>query len=245
MYAYVLVLRYRFVAPLYQAWRHRLRVQQVVPEADGVVSIVISGKHIRELEAESGQFFRWRFLSATTWMSAHPFSLSAPPESNCLRLTVKALGEGSRRVQSVRVGTRVLAEGPYGAMTAQRRNRRAVLLIAGGIGITPMRALFEAIDVAGQQLTLLYRASSAADVVFRSELDDLARRRGARVIYLVGPSSDPANALTSETLRQLIPGLRHHDVFLCASPSLSRAVRTALPGAGLPRGQLHEEEFSF
>jgi DMSO/TMAO reductase YedYZ heme-binding membrane subunit len=136
-YAYVLVLRYRVVAPLYQAWRHRLRVQQVIPEADGVVSIVIGGEHIRELEAESGQFFRWRFLSARSWLSAHPFSLSAPPESHRLRLTVKALGEGSRRLQSVRLGTWVLAEGPYGAVTARRRKQRAVLLIAGGIGITP------------------------------------------------------------------------------------------------------------
>jgi ferredoxin-NADP reductase len=233
------------VAPLYQAWRHRLRVEQVIPEADGVVSIVIGGKHLRELDAESGHFFRWRFLSARTWRSGHPFSLSAPPESETLRLTVKALGRGSSRVQSVRPGTWVLAEGPYGALTAQRRKQRAVLLIAGGIGITPMRALFETIDVPGAQLTLLYRASSDADVVFRTELDEIARLRGARVVYLVGPSSDPANVLSAETLSQLIPGLRQHDVFMCASPRLSRAVRAALLNAGLPRDQLHEEEFSF
>jgi ferredoxin-NADP reductase len=95
------------------------------------------------------------------------------------------------------------------------------------------------------QLTLLYRASSEADVVFRSELDEIARRRGARVIYLVGRSSDPANALTSERLSQLVPRLRVHDVFLCASPGLSRTVKAALRDAGLPRNQLHEEEFAF
>ena len=160
-------------------------------------------------------------------------------------MTVKALGEGSRRLQSVRLGTWVLAEGPYGALTARRRKQRAVLLIAGGIGITPMRALFGTIDVPGEQLTLLYRASSEADVVFRGELDEIARRRGARIMYLIGPSSDPANALTSDTLARLIPGLPEHDVLLCASPGLSRAIRRALLGAGLPRGQLHEEEFSF
>ena len=92
-----------------------------------MVSIVVYGKHIHELEAESGQFFRWRFLTPRTWMSAHPFSLSAPPAPDRLRLTVKALGEGSRRLQSVPAGTWVLAEGPYGAMTAQRRKQRSVL----------------------------------------------------------------------------------------------------------------------
>src|SRR3954454_16418870 len=130
-------------------------------------------------------------------------------------------------------------------MTAQRRTRRAVLLIAGGIGITPMRALFETIDVPGERLTLLYRASSDADVVFRNELDAIARRRGARLIYLVGPSADPANALTAASLVRLVPGLPEHDVFLCASPGLSGAVRAGLLAAWLPREQLHEEEFAF
>ncbi len=162
-----------------------------------------------------------------------------------MRITVKALGDGSRRLQALRCGTPVLAEGPYGAMTAQRRTRRAVLLIAGGIGITPMRALFETLDVAGERLTLLYRASAERDLIFRDELDAIARYRGARVIYLVGPSSDPANALTPATLDAMVPGLREHDVYLCASPGLATAVRAALQGAGLPRRQLHEEVFGF
>ena len=244
-YAYSLVLRYRFVAPLQQAFRHRLRIRQIIPEADGVVSIIIGGRHLYELDAEAGQFFRWRFLSAGTWRSAHPFSLSAPSQDGAMRITVKALGEGSRRLQALRPGTLVLAEGPYGAMTAQRRTRRAVLLIAGGIGITPMRALFETLDVPGGRLTLLYRASTERDLIFRDELDAIARYRGARVIYLVGPSSDLANALTPATLNAMVPGLWEHDVYLCASPGLATAVRAALRGAGLPRRQLHEEVFGF
>ena len=244
-YAFGLVLRYRLVAPLQQASRHRLRVESVIPEGDGVVSIVVGGRHLRELGAEPGQFFRWRFLATGTWRSAHPFSLSAPPGDESLRITVKALGEGSRRLQSLRVGTPILAEGPYGALTARRRTRRSVLLIAGGIGITPMRALFETIDVPGERLTLLYRASAPRDLILRGELDAIARRRGARVVYLVGPSSDPANALTPATLRALVPDLHGHDVYLCASPGLSAAVRAALRGAGLPRRQFHEEVFGF
>jgi len=245
VYALALVLRFRLIAPLESVWRHRLRVRDVIPEANGVVSLIMEGRHLAELRAESGQFFRWRFLTAATWRTAHPFSLSAPPGCDQLRITVKALGTGSRLIQSVRPGTLVLPEGPSGAMTADRRTRSSVLLIAGGVGITPMRALFESLDIGDGKLTLLYRASSPDDVVFRAELDDIADRRHAEIIWMVGPSSSPALRMTGDNLRRLVPNITDRDVYLCASPRLSEAVRTGLRQAGLPRRQLHEEVFAF
>jgi predicted ferric reductase len=244
-YALALVLRYRAIAPLENTWRHRLRVEAVVPEADGVVSVIMRGAHLDELGAEAGQFFRWRFLTAATWRTAHPFSLSAPPRGDRLRITVKALGNGSTLIHSVRPGTLVLAEGPSGALTAHRRTRPSVLLIAGGVGITPMRALFETLPIGAGRLTLLYRASRPGDVVFRTELEQIARRRGAEIIWMVGPSSSPALAMTGDNLRRLVQDVADRDVYLCASPGLSQAVRTGLRDAGHPRHRLHEEAFSF
>ena len=244
-WAFALVLRHRLIAPLENMWRHRLRVEAVVPEADGVVSLIMRGRHLDELGAEAGQFFRWRFLTVSTWRTAHPFSLSAPRYGNLLRITVKALGDGSRLVHAVAPGTLVLPEGPSGALTANRRTRGSVLLIAGGVGITPMRALFETLDVRGGRLTLLYRASRPGDVVFRAELETIARRRGAQVVWMVGPSSAPGMEMTGAALRRLVPDVADRDVYLCASPGLSAAVRTALRDAGLPRQRLHEETFTF
>lgn len=244
-YALALVLQYRFLAPLENTWRHRLRVEAVVPEADGVVSVILRGRRIHELGAEAGQFFRWRFLTTTTWRTAHPFSLSAPPQGEFLRITVKALRDGNTLIHSVRPGTLLLAEGPSGAMTAHRRTRPSVLLIAGGVGITPMRALFETLHIGPGRLTLLYRASSPGDVVFRTELEDIARRRGAEIIWMVGRSSSPGTEMTGANLRRLVPNVTDRDVYLCASPGLSQAVRTALHAAGLPRRHLHEEAFAF
>jgi predicted ferric reductase len=239
---FMLVLRHRVLAPLRNAGRHRMRVQAVIPEGPGVVSILIEGRDLHELRAESGQFFRWRFLAPDHWTTAHPFSLSAAPTSTHLRLTVKTLGDGSARLQDLEPGTWVLAEGPYGAMTAERRTRRHVLLFAGGVGITPMRALFETLPVEpGQDLLLLYRARSPEDLIFREELDHIARERGARVQYLVGSDI----VLSPQTFRRLVPGLIQRDVYLCGPPGLATAVRDALRGAGLPEGQLHEERFAF
>jgi predicted ferric reductase len=242
-HVFALVLRYRVLAPLRQAARHRLRVSEIRAEGAGVVSILVEGQHLEELHAESGQFFRWRFLTPDHWLNAHPFSLSAAPTATTLRLTVKALGDGSRNLQNLPVGTWVVAEGPYGAVTSARRTRRDVLLVAGGVGITPMRALFESIPLnPGEDLLLLYRARTADELIFRDELEEIAARRGGRISYVLGEGRD---ALSPTALLRMAPDLAVRDVYMCGPPGLMTAVRTSLHRAGLPQHQLHEERFSF
>lgn len=120
-----------------------------------------------------------------------------------------------------------------------------MLLIAGGVGITPMRALFETLTIGAGRLTLLYRASRPGDVVFRAELEDIAARRCAEIVWMIGRSSSPALQMTADNLRRLVPDVADCDTYLCASRGRSEAVRAALHDAGLRRRQLHEEAFAF
>jgi predicted ferric reductase len=243
-YAFALVLRWRVFQPLFQLWRHRLRVERVRQEAPDVMSVLMSGQHLDELRAEPGQFFRWRFLTRQTWRTAYPFSLSAPPTRHLLRITIKARGDGTRRLFEIPRGTLVFAEGPYGVLTRRRRRRPRVLLIAGGVGITPMRALFEEMDLPGKDITLVYRAAKEQDLVLKRELDEIAERSGARIVYLVGPSSDARNDMSAHALNRIVGDLSDHDVYLCGSPRLASRVRESLTDSGFPRHQLHEERFS-
>ncbi|MCW2879605.1 MAG: ferric reductase [Sphaerisporangium sp.] len=233
---------YRFVTPVAQAFRHRLRVTRVVPEAPGVVSVYLTGRHLGELKAEAGQFFRWRFLTRDLWWAANPYSLSAVPATHQLRITVKDLGDQSRSLSRLRPGVRVAAEGPYGAFTAGRATRREVLLIAGGVGITPIRALFETVP---GEVTLLYRASRPQDVVFQRELSAIAARRGAALHYLVGPRAEVGEPFTAEVLTSLVPRLRDHDVYLCGPSGMTGTAVAALRRAGVPRRRIHHESFEF
>jgi predicted ferric reductase len=240
------ILWYRFVTPVRQALHHRMRVEAVQVEAPGVVSVIIRGRHLDELNASSGQFFRWRFLTRELWWVSSPFSLSAPPQQDRVRITVKALGDHSGSLANLAPGTRVFAEGPYGAMTAARRRRPKVLLIAGGVGITPIRALFETLPAAPGDLTLLYRASEQSDVVFLHELESLAADRGARLHVIVGRRSDLAgDPLSAGALRANLPDVAEHDVYLCGPPGMTAAATQALRTAGVPRRHIHHESFEF
>ena len=240
-----LLLWHRIVVPIRTTLRHRVRVEMVRREAPGVVSIVMRGRHLDELNAESGQFFRWRFLTRDGWWQSHPFSLSAPLRPPWLRITVKELGDHSGELQHVRPGTTVFLEGPYGAFTAARARSSRVLLIAGGAGIAPMRALFETMPARAGGLTLIYRASSHEDLAFRPELDAIAKVRGARVHYLVGPRGGATDPFVGNRLERLAPALRKHDVFLCGSPGLTEAATAAVRRCGVPAGHIHIEDFAF
>jgi predicted ferric reductase len=240
-----LLLWYRVLAPIRLNLWHRMRVESVVDEAPGVVSVLISGRRLHRLGAESGQFFRWRFLAKGLRWSANPYSLSAPPRPNRLRITVKAVGGHSMALSHLESGTRVWAEGPYGAMTAARRSRGKVLLIAGGAGITPLRALFETLPGNPGDLTLLYRASKVEDLALWGELREIAQTRGTRLMYAVNSPGGVRPEITPERLRELLPDIEEHDVYLCGPPGLAEESYEALRTAGVPARRIHHESFEM
>jgi predicted ferric reductase len=239
------VVHYRLVRPVVRSLRTSLRVADVVTEPSGCTSIRLQGRDIADLGARSGQFFRLRFMAEGLWWQCHPFSLSAPPSADGLRFTIMPVGDHTRALARLRTGTRVLAEGPYGTLTAARRRHAKVLLIAGGIGITPLRALFESIEAGPGQLSLIYRCRSETEATFRSELEELARARGASVVYVTGRTADLERPLDADHLRSLVPDLAERDVFLCAPEQLMADVTRSLRDVGLPRADIHSESFEL
>jgi predicted ferric reductase len=241
----IALLWYRFAAPARSAFRHRLRVTRVQRETPVVTSLYIGGQHIDELRAEPGQFFRWRFLTRDGWWQSHPFSLSAQPGRAHIRLTVKASGDYTRTVPHIRPGVRVIAEGPYGALTPSVRTRQDVLLLAGGIGITPLRALLDVFAREEGDVILLYRANTKDELVFKPELEHIRDRYGTDIRYLVGPPGSDSDVLLDDRLIRDVPDIKDRDVFATGPPGFTEAVVAALNGIGVPRRQIHVERFAL
>jgi predicted ferric reductase len=249
---------WRVGMPVYRTLRHDLRVSAVVRESDDVVSVWMTGRRLDRMPVAAGQFLTWRFLAGPGWTRGHPYSLSAAPTSDTLRITVKDLGDGSRALANVRPGTRVAVEGPFGRLHRGVRARRKVTLMASGIGVTPLRALMEELPLDGGvqpgDVTLVYRARSEQDLVLRDEIDALVSATGAQVFYVLGPRvpdrpswlpRGAAHLTDVEALRRLVPDVADHDVYLCGAEEWMDAAAAAARGAGVPDERIHLERFSW
>ena len=153
--------------------------------APGVSTVTVGGRGVEGLDVRGGQFFNWRFLDAPGWTRANPYSLSAAPDGRTLRFTAAHVGDGSARLAGLRPGTRVLVEGPYGRLHAGVGTRSKVLLLASGIGVTPMRAILEELPI-GTDVTLVHRVRRRSEAVLGDELRALAAARGARLVTIEG-----------------------------------------------------------
>jgi predicted ferric reductase len=247
------VLVYRIGLPVWRNARHRLTVSHVVPEGPGLTSVYLTGRHLDELPVRAGQFLQWRFLDGPGWTRSHPYSLSATPHTGVLRITVKDLGDGSARVASLAPGTRAFVEGPYGRLTGETYTGGPVVMLACGIGVTPLLALLGELPYGHGEATLIYRSRAAAEVAFGGELDWLARQRGVRVVHLHGPRAETASWLPrdlaglgdADALRRIAPRIADARVYVCGPDAWTAAARTAARAAGVPAGRVHTEQFAW
>jgi ferredoxin-NADP reductase len=223
----------------------------VVRESSDVVSVYLTGRRLDRLSLRAGQFINVRFLSQPGWTRANPFSLSMAPNGHTIRITAKALGEGSARLGHLRPGTRVLFEGPYGRLSSRVRTQRKVVLAGAGVGITPLRALAEGLEYAPGEAIMLQRYT--AEPLFARELEVLAAERGLHVLHLPGPRRTPTSVLGPAAqgmpeliaLRRWIPDLIERDVFLCGPSAWTEALERLVRSAGVPADRVHTESFGW
>jgi predicted ferric reductase len=245
------VLVWRVALPLLRSARYGIRVASVVAEADGILSVSMTTRRGRRMPVEAGQFLTFRFLNGRGWTRAHPYSLSAAPDGRTLRITVQVVGDGSAALRLLRPGTRVLVEGPYGRLSVRARTRPKVALIGAGVGVTPLRALAEALEYAPGEAVLLYRYSGRP--LFQHEFEQLAADRGLEVLWLPGHRRAPGSWLGEgvssaddlTALTRWVPDIADRDVYVCGPAPWADDVRRTTGAAGVPADRFHVESFGW
>ena len=257
------LLLWRFVTPLVRSLRHRIRVLAVVPESrtssrSSCPAPTWTGWGCRPASSVSGGS-----SAGPGWTRAHPFTVSAVPTADRLRITVRATGDGTRALTALRPGARVVVEGPYGIMNAARRDRRDVLLIAAGVGVTTMRGLAESVlrEPASmgpggfRRPSVVAAAPDAQPVRTRCSTGSSRswRARGdLRVHGLVGRRSTVSGwwggarrSTPPPSSAGWCPTWAHREVYLCGNPAWMTQVQQTLRALGVSRSAIHAEEFSW
>jgi ferredoxin-NADP reductase len=232
----------RIGLPVWRSLRHRVRVVAVTPEGPGTVSVLLQGHHLARLPVVGGQFFQWRFLQRGMWWQAHPYSLSAAPAGDRLRITVKDLGDHSRGLAGLKHGTRVAIEGPYGVFTPDARRSDRLVLVGAGVGSAPILAILQDLPLSTDVIVLL-RASTAEELILRHEIAGEVQRRGGRLVELPGPRTHVP--LDAQMLRAVVGDLRGREAYVCGPEGFTHAVVDSLTRARVPADRIHFESFAF
>jgi predicted ferric reductase len=235
---------FRVGRPVFNLARHRFRIDGIVSESDDVTSVYLTGRRLERFSFRAGQYANVAFLTKGLWVP-HPFSFSAAPNGRFLRISIKAVGDFTRRIRHLTPGAFVLLEGPLGAFTAGASIGRKYLLVAGGIGITPIRALIESVAAGDRDVVLLYAARTVNDLVFADELRALTPRCHF-ILSQVATTDDghERGRIDRTMLERLVPDVQEREAFVCGPPPMMKSVLGALRVLQVKGSQIHYERFA-
>lgn len=200
----------------------------------------------KRMAPNPGQFV---YIQLRRFGEDHPLSVvSADPETGVIEVAAKKVGRFSRKFSTLPAGSLVSLDGPYGLFTREAENTsRPLLLVAGGIGITPLAHLMR---TPGRPVKLAYAVRSAVDVAFGEDVAAMGRRA---VLVMNetsgygGPNPAVQGRVSPDILEKLAgqERLPAYEVFVCGPPPMMNAVVRTLMQAGVPAAQIHTERFSL
>ncbi len=231
-------LWYRVFRPLWYVVWHDFRIARVVRESDTVVSIYITGRHMRSFRFKAGQYAHFMFLQRGL-CSHHPFSFSQPYNGIDLRVSIKKLGDFTNTIENLVPGTRVIIDGPMGHFTCNLAETGRFCFVAGGIGITPIVAMIR--DLARPADAVAFVANKMrSDTPLIHEL----MHAGVQVHTYVSDVT-PAQKIDASEIIKTCPDVFDRDVFLCGPPGMVIGITNELVAAGVPTRHIHSEGFSY
>lgn len=247
-----LLLYVRIVKPLFML-RRPYRVTEVRPERGDTWTLVMHPDGHRGFRFKPGQFGWLTVWGSPFKITAHPFSFSssaAAPDGR-VEMTIRNLGDFTSEIHKVPQGLRVYLDGPYGAFTMGNPADMHVL-VAGGIGVTPMMSLIRTLaDQADQRpVILLYGVRDWESITFREQLEALKARLKLTIVYV--PQEPPAGwtgergFISAEVVRRHVPPpYAEHEYFICGPGVMMDAIEKALSEMQVPMSKYHSERYSF
>ncbi len=250
-----LYIRFKFIQPM-KLGKHKFTITEIRNPGADITEVRMSG---RQIKFKAGQYAYWRLYSRAVGSEEHPFTISSSPGEDEIGFSAKAVGDYTAALSRLRLGEEAVIDGPYGNFVLPPDDTTPVLLIAGGIGITPFRSMVQnmADSHSLRQATLIWGVKNRDKLIYGGEFFQLAKRlpsfRYKPVIEnqdeLVGDGTladFESGYVTKGLIRGLCPDLASSDsmVYICGPDPMRKAVVKILKSIGVPRRRINFERFS-
>jgi predicted ferric reductase len=242
----------RIAKPLFLL-RRPYRISEVRKERGDTTTLVMQPSGHQGFHFSPGQFGWLTVWGGPFKITGHPFSFSSSAEAadGSVEMSIRNLGDFTSTMHDLPLGQRVYLDGPYGAFTIGNPADMHVL-IAGGIGITPMMSMVRTLADRGDRrpVILVYGSKDWESITFREELEALKARLNLTVVHVL---SDPPEGWTGEQgyvsaavfRRYLPPPYADHEYFICGPNVMMDAIEKALGEMHVPMSKYHSERYSF
>jgi len=238
-------------------WRGQLRVGSIITETPGV-------KTFRLLPSSSDRFLPFtfvpgQFLNVAFWIGGarmnRSYSISSSPtKREYVDLTVKREPRGavSRHIADLlKVGDQIEAAGPVGKFTFDGTEADSIVLLAAGVGITPMMSITRYLTEESWtgDIFFIYACRTPADFIFGDEIAALQKINPKLHVAITVTKPEgtdwkgPRGRISKELLTRTVPYLASRRIHLCGPPSMMEATKAILTELGVPPSQLKTEQF--
>lgn len=243
--------------PRHGLWRGSLKVARIIRETPAIVTFYLvpaDGGRI-PFDFKPGQFVQLTIEPTSGKPASRSYTIaSSPGQVEHLELTIKREEHGlvSRYLHdTVKEGDLLKIAGPSGMFTFTGEEADSIVLLSGGVGITPMMAVLRYLTdiVWPGEIYFVYSAHASIDYVFRQEIEWLERRNDKlHVIATMRRSpgtewSGPEGRITKELLQQSVPDLTNRRIHVCGPPGMMASMRALLTDLAVPEANVHSEAF--
>lgn len=234
------------------------RVEAVTQETHNVCTLTLvppAGRVIDDYQPGQFHFVTLQRGRGLPIEEHHWTISSSPARRESIASTIKESGDFTRTIRQTLPGDTALLEGPFGRFSyTLYPEDQDFVFIAGGIGITPLMGMLRHMRDTAQDanVLLLYANRSEKDIVFRSELAEMAAE-GAPRLDVVHIISDPdpgwqgeAGRLDQAKLARLVgTEIKGKTFYVCAPPKMTESVIKGLRFVGAPYSRIRTERFSL
>ncbi|HJN18813.1 MAG TPA: ferric reductase-like transmembrane domain-containing protein, partial [Armatimonadota bacterium] len=200
-----------------------------------------------------GQFGFLTLRSGGVKRETHPFTVSTPPTvDGAIDFTIKASGDFTATIREAEPGDEATVEGPYGRFSHVSHGDSDLLLIAGGVGITPFLSQLRYLAATGdtRHITLIWGNKTEGDILLRDELTTLGEKLAGLTVHHVLSAQDDWSGergyVDAPMLERLLDETaRRARAFVCGPPAMMDSVVDALGSIGFASNRIHTERFAF